>query len=255
LTKAARRGAVAARAGLRTARAAAGKTLQSLRRAGGKTLGKVAKRISGKTRHLRNKVRGSAHRLRGPKAHRIKGNSPTSKSGFGKYAERDRKIQQEIASEVRAPRRELYGSHGQPGRVDYGSIDRLTGNRSGTRARITRDMIGPSGPGTAASSSLKPPGFVSGLPPTRHARGHLHGNQLGGRGDVEENLVTLYQNPANHPNMSKIEGQVRRAVEEGEIVYYFTKPLHENGSGIPSGIRLRARGSGGLRIAITISNP
>lgn len=150
--------------------------------------------------------------------------------------------------------RSLYGDHSTPGRIDYGSIDPSTGNRSGTRARITRDMVGPEGPGTSANNSIRPPGFESGLPPTRHARGHLHGNQLGGSGDVPENLVTLWQNPVNHPQMSGFEAQVRAAVESGEVVYYFAKPIYGNGPGLPSAVRLRARGSGGFRLDVTLDN-
>lgn len=115
-------------------------------------------------------------------------------------------------------------------------------------------MVGPDGPDTEAKASIKPPGFKSGMPPTRHARGHLHGNQLGGSGEIPENLVTLFQNPVNHPQMSVIEGRVRKAVESGEVVYYFVKPQYGNGPGMPSAIVIRARGSNGFRINETIIN-
>lgn len=122
-------------------------------------------------------------------------------------------------------RRSLYGDQSTRGRIDYGSIAPSTGNRLGTRARIAQDMVGPEDPGTSANTSIRPPGFESDLPPTRHARGHLHGNQLGGSGDVPENLVTLWQNPVNHPQMSSFEAQVRAAVESGEVVCYLAKPI------------------------------
>jgi hypothetical protein len=42
-----------------------------------------------------------------------------------------------------------------------------------------------------------------------YARGHLLGNQLGGAGNEPRNLVTIFQNPANHPVMSGFEAQIR----------------------------------------------
>ncbi|MFC5099862.1 polymorphic toxin-type HINT domain-containing protein [Kibdelosporangium philippinense] len=59
-------------------------------------------------------------------------------------------------------------------------------------ATLTKQMIGE---GTSADSDIRPPGFAGGRPIGDHARGHLLGKQLGGSGDIAENLVTLFQNP------------------------------------------------------------
>ena len=58
------------------------------------------------------------------------------------------------------------------------------------------------------------------------ARGHLLGAQLGGSGDVAENLVTLQQNPATSPIMRGFENQVRAAVEGGQTVNYSVTPIY-----------------------------
>jgi FPC/CPF motif-containing protein YcgG len=51
------------------------------------------------------------------------------------------------------------------------------------------------------------------------------GNQLGGSGNTEENLITLYQNPTNNGDMKSLENQVRRYVEDtGDSVYYASTP-------------------------------
>ena len=93
------------------------------------------------------------------------------------------------------------------GSVTYDELDSL-GRTTGIEAAITQDMIGT---GSPAKSSIKPAGF--GGQAQGHARGHLLGNQLGGSGSDPRNLVTIYQNPVNHPLMSSIEANVRKAVE------------------------------------------
>ena len=149
---------------------------------------------------------------------------------------------------------DLYGDHSVPGHIDYGTIDSVTGYRSGTRARITKDMVG--GPRSDADPAIFPPGFPpAGSGPHIFARGHLHGSQLGGSGELPQNLVTLIQNPANSPVMRRFEGRIRSAVEDGEVVYYYVKPIY---SGVPNtmplGVTLRARGSNGFRLGVTVLN-
>ncbi|MBQ2935760.1 MAG: DNA/RNA non-specific endonuclease, partial [Lachnospiraceae bacterium] len=134
------------------------------------------------------------------------------------------------------------------GSVTYGELDSL-GRTTGIEATITLDMIGT---GSPAKSSIKPAGF--GGQAQGHARGHLLGNQLGGSGSDPRNLVTIYQNPVNHPVMSSIEANVRRAVEGGQIVNYKVTPIYEGNSLIPRGITIQAQGSGGLNIYQTILN-
>ena len=119
-------------------------------------------------------------------------------------------------------------------------------------ATITEDMIKT---GTPANSTIKPPGFEGGGPDSAgHARGHLLGSQLGGSGDDSRNLVTLYQNPTNHPVMSGFERQVRKAVQNGETVVYTSTPIYKNNNLLPSGITLSAQGSGGFNLNVTVIN-
>ena len=136
------------------------------------------------------------------------------------------------------------------GRVKLGDLDDL--NRpTGVSATIEKDMIGN---GTKADPDIRPPGFTGGMPTGDHARGHLLGKQLGGTGDDERNLVTLYQNPVNTPVMSKFERQVRKAVDGGESVEYKSTPLYNGTQLIPRAVTLEAHGSGGFHLHVTILN-
>jgi len=99
------------------------------------------------------------------------------------------------------------GSKGSTGSITYGELDSL-GRTTGIEATITLDMIGT---GSPAKSSIKPAGFGGQV--QGHARGHLLGNQLGGSGSDPRNLVTIYQNPVNHPVMSSVEASIRKVVE------------------------------------------
>src|SRR5207249_11750698 len=131
---------------------------------------------------------------------------------------------------------------------NYGSLDEY--NRPvGIRATITPEMIGK---GTRANQGIKPPGFISGR--VGHARGHLLGKQLGGSGDEETNLVTLYQNPVNTPTMYVFENEVRNAVESGEIVEYSAVPVYKEGENIPIAITIEARGNNGFYRYVSILN-
>ncbi|MFF7413363.1 DNA/RNA non-specific endonuclease [Streptomyces lydicus] len=129
------------------------------------------------------------------------------------------------------------------GRVQFGSPDAL-GRSTTMHATITRDMIGE---GTHAASRIKPRGFQGGPPVGPHARGHLLGRQLGGSGDIEENLVTLVHRPVNTPNMARLEGQIRRAAEGGETIQYTVKPIYDGNNLVPRGVTLEAHGSNGFR--------
>lgn len=138
-------------------------------------------------------------------------------------------------------------SYPEPGEIDYGSLDEL-GRPTGINATLTPEMIGT---GTRASQSITPPGYVV---DADYARGHLLGRQLGGSGTEARNLVTIFQNPANHPAMSSIEGQVRVAVEAGQTVNYSAVPVYQGVNAIPSGITIIGQGSGGFSTAVTILN-
>ena len=133
----------------------------------------------------------------------------------------------------------------EAGSVNYGALDSL-GRPTGVDANLTPDMVGT---GTPASRSISPPGFAGGA--AGQARGHLLGRQLGGSGTDPRNLVTIFQNPANTPIMSGLEGQVRAALEAGQVVDYSATPVYTGSDLVPAGITLRAQGSGGLDFFLT----
>ena len=157
------------------------------------------------------------------------------------------------------PTRTGYGAFGwgknpnpaATGFARYGALDEL-GRPTQMQARITQDMIGT---GSAASRSVQPPGFITGGRGSNRARGHLLGDQLGGSGRDVRNLVTLEQNAANSPVMRGFETSVRQAVEGGQIVDYTVTPLYNFTGRIPRGVTLRARGSGGFQLDVTVLNP
>ena len=74
--------------------------------------------------------------------------------------------------------------------------------------------------------------------------------QLGGSGDLTENLVRLQQAPANSPVMSGFEGQIRRVVEGGQAVDYLPTPIYLGDELVPRGITLDAQGTGGLELGV-----
>lgn len=134
-----------------------------------------------------------------------------------------------------------------PGRVDYGALDAL-GRPTGVIAIITPGSIGR---GTDANQKILPPGFQSGV---NYARAHLYGRQLGGSGDVRENLVTFIHNPANSPVMRGLENSIRKAVEAGEIVVYRATPIYKGNEPIPLGITIEAVGNRGFFLFTSVRN-
>jgi hypothetical protein len=144
------------------------------------------------------------------------------------------------------------------GTVDYGHIDPVTGQRSGISATITPAMVKAADRhqlGSAAASAIRPPGLDQ-LPARNRARAHLLGRQLGGSGDLEANLVALYQSRANTPVMRDYETAVAQAVQAGQTVRYRVRPVYPSRrfNGAPSAIRLTANGEGGFRLDVTIAN-
>jgi hypothetical protein len=121
------------------------------------------------------------------------------------------------------------------GSIDYGRLDAL-GRAMGIRARITRGMIRT---GSDPNPNIRPPGFDSSK---GHARGHLLGDQLGGSGKVDSNLVTLFQDGPNSPVMRDFETQVRRAVESGQVIDYKVTPIYNGSDPIPVGVTMEAKG-------------
>jgi hypothetical protein len=143
------------------------------------------------------------------------------------------------------------------GKVDYGHVERATGQRSGVRATITPAMVAAARDqlGSAADPDIRPPGLDQ-LPARNRARGHLLGRQLGGTGELPANLVALYQTRANTPVMRDYESAVAEAVRAGETVRYTVRPRYPSDTfkGAPSAIRITATGDRGFRLDVTIAN-
>lgn len=147
-----------------------------------------------------------------------------------------------VAAAVSTVRRTRSG-----GLVVLGELDEF-GRATGVRARITPDMIGS---GTRASSSIRPAGFVG--QPGRQHRGHLLGKQLGGVGDDPRNLISMFDS-GNTPTMRDFENAVRKAVESGETVDYWAIPVYEGANPLAKGVTLKARGSGGFSLDVSVLN-
>ena len=109
--------------------------------------------------------------------------------------------------------------------------------------------------GTPENPSIKPPGWSGDGIANNEARGHLLGRQLGGSGDIHENLVTIQQNPVNSPVMRSFESQVRIAVERGQIVEYSALPIYNGENLVPRAITLTGVGDGGFGMWVSILNP
>ncbi|ALS00370.1 DNA-entry nuclease [Enterococcus silesiacus] len=124
------------------------------------------------------------------------------------------------------------------GWIDYHTLDSLS-RATGADALLKPAMVNT---GTSANKDIRPPGFVSGLEPTLHSRGHLIGRQLGGSGDDPRNLTTLYQTPVNTPYMTKYENQVRQALDNGETIRYRVIPVYEGTALLCKQIDIEAKG-------------
>ncbi|RMC34929.1 DUF4781 domain-containing protein [Paracoccus alkanivorans] len=137
--------------------------------------------------------------------------------------------------------------------VDYGSIN-AKGQALGIEATLTKEWVDRDS-GTSADGDIRPPGFPPpGVKNHPFSRGHLLAKRLGGSGDIPENLVTLYQSPANSPVHSDFERVVYDAVQAGETVSYRVTPIYEDGDLKPTALAISARGSEGLEFDITLFN-
>jgi hypothetical protein len=132
--------------------------------------------------------------------------------------------------------------------IHYGHLDHLD-RPTGIHAALTREHVLT---GTEASRKITPPGFEGGA--AGHARGHLLGAQIGGSGTEKGNLVTIHQHPANSPEMLGYERQVRVALEAGQVVEYSSTPVYAGHELLARGITVKAAGSGGLDIFVTVLN-
>lgn len=139
------------------------------------------------------------------------------------------------------------------GWITYGKLDGLE-RPTEANALITKKMINT---GTKANRDVRPPGFISGLEPHGHSRGHLIGRQFGGSGDDRQNLVTLYQTPVNSPMMTEFENQIRQAVDSGETVRYRVTPIYNESDLMPKEIHMEAQSiekSGTINFNVSILN-
>lgn len=137
-------------------------------------------------------------------------------------------------------------------RIDYGEVNEA-GQAQGISATLTKESVD-AGTGTDARSSIRPPGFPEkGTTGHNFSRGHLLARRLGGSGDMEENLVTLYQLDTNSPVHSSFEDAIYDAVQAGEVVNYQVTPIYE-GDGMPTSLAISARGSEGFELDITLIN-
>jgi DNA-entry nuclease len=144
------------------------------------------------------------------------------------------------------------------GRVDYGHVNRTTGQRSGISAIITPKMVAAAEAhklGSEPDEEIRPPGFEQ-LSSRNRSRGHLLGRQLGGSGEVASNLVALYQSRANSPVMRDYETMVADAVRRGQTIRYQVKPLYSSPTdmGAPRAVHLVAVGDHGFRLDVEIAN-
>lgn len=137
--------------------------------------------------------------------------------------------------------------------IKYHGLDHL-GRPTGADALLKKELIGT---GSGANQKIRPPGFVSGLEPYFHSRGHLIGRQLGGSGDDARNLVTLYQTPVNTPYMTKYENMVRQAVDNGETIRYRVTPIYKGNELMCDEIVIEAQGlspKSSIHFTATIKN-
>lgn len=130
--------------------------------------------------------------------------------------------------------------------ITYLPLDAL-GRPTGATAVLRNGQLGG---GTAAASRIRPPGFVSGLPPHCHNRGHLIGRQLGGSGRDARNLVTL-TNGSNSPAMRNQENRIRNYLRQNPrcSVRYTVTPIYEGDNPMPVGVTMHAISSNGQPVA------
>lgn len=138
----------------------------------------------------------------------------------------------------------------QPAR-SYGALD-AQGRPTRADSWVTKDTLGT---GTRSSRSVTPPGWGGNGRRDNQARGHLDPRLHGGFGEYVPNIVTLTQNPTNHPLMSGVEARAARAAAKGEVIRYSAVPLYAPGGAAPSHIFIFAYGSRGYRDAAVIGNP
>jgi hypothetical protein len=160
-------------------------------------------------------------------------------------------------SAARAESEADYARYG--GAVAYGTV-LADGRRTASEAVVTAAVVAAASDraiGSEADPDIIPPGFYD--LGTNRSRGHVIGRQLGGSGDVEANLVALYQNRANSPVMSNCEGAVADHLRDGRAVgddlYYRVEPVYGSSTqDHPTGVRLYASDNGTVLVNLLIAN-
>ncbi len=131
------------------------------------------------------------------------------------------------------------------GWIVYEELDELD-RATGAMGYITPNMLR-----TGSRPAVDPKDYVSGK---GYARGHLIAKVLGGSGKDRRNLVTIYQNPVNSPDMRDLEVKIKDAVSCGENVLMIVRPIYCNDSGIPLYINMVAFGESGFNLMGLILN-
>ncbi|MFF2630905.1 DUF6531 domain-containing protein [Kitasatospora griseola] len=124
------------------------------------------------------------------------------------------------------------------GRVTYEPVHPTLGRAQGVFAILDSSMMG-----GKTNPQYDPAGWVSGR---GYNRAHLLGAQLGGSNKDPRNFVTMHQY-ANTPIMRDLEGQIRAAVDNGEIIRYRVTPVYDGNDLLPKGVTLEAHGNKGFQ--------
>ncbi|MEU7059926.1 LamG-like jellyroll fold domain-containing protein [Streptomyces sp. NPDC046197] len=137
--------------------------------------------------------------------------------------------------------------------VRYHALDD-DGRATGVSATITKSMLRK---GTPANKAIDPSGWSGNGSLYNEARGHLLADKLGGSGDLEENLVTLTQDPINTPIMrDEVEKQVADAVDAGETIQYNVRAIYDRAGDVaPIRLEIRAYGNRGFKLERDLPNP
>ena len=130
--------------------------------------------------------------------------------------------------------------------ITYGQLDKF-GRPTGVMAIIRPEDLGT---GTKVTGNIKPEGYSA---KQGHHRGHLLGADLGGSGDVRENLAVMYSR-VNQSTFRKIEIGVKKAVQNGETIRYSVYPVYEGASSVPVGFQVLTESNSGLMKTQYISN-
>ncbi|HST62996.1 MAG TPA: RHS repeat-associated core domain-containing protein, partial [Longimicrobium sp.] len=118
---------------------------------------------------------------------------------------------------------------------EYDPVDSL-GRPQGAYVQLTPSDLRPT---DTSPPTFNPPGWVGGQHPHHQQRSHLIADTFGGSGSDPRNLVALTDG-ANHPGMSKLEGQIRRHVAAGNTVDMIVAASYQGSTLTPHSISMYA---------------